>query len=104
MKKPFRTLLLLALGFAPGLASAATISLSGTGGAVVSVTVSVAGIEALAEPSLGAFDLDLGYDPGVLAFSDVEFGTWPGTRIARIDRSQTNGVSVQLVQRLPDVL
>jgi methylmalonyl-CoA epimerase len=36
--------------------------------------------------------------------SDVEYGTWPGTRIARIDRSQTNGVSVQLVQRLPDLI
>jgi methylmalonyl-CoA epimerase len=35
---------------------------------------------------------------------DVEFGAWPGTRVARIDRSASNGVSVQLVQRLPDVL
>jgi methylmalonyl-CoA epimerase len=35
---------------------------------------------------------------------DVEYGTWPGTRVARIDRAQSNGVSVQLVQRLPDVI
>jgi hypothetical protein len=35
---------------------------------------------------------------------DVEFGAWPGTRVARIDRRASNGVSVQLVQRLPDVL
>lgn len=34
--------------------------------------------------------------------SDVEYGAWPGTRVARIDRAATNGVSVQLVQRLPD--
>jgi methylmalonyl-CoA/ethylmalonyl-CoA epimerase len=35
---------------------------------------------------------------------DVEFGAWPGTRVARIDRDDANGVSVQLVQRLPEVL
>jgi hypothetical protein len=35
---------------------------------------------------------------------EVEYGAWPGTRIARIDRSHTNGVSVQLVQRLPDLI
>jgi hypothetical protein len=78
MKKFFATLLLVALCLAPAFAGAATISLSGTGGAIVSVTVTVAGIEALAEPSLGAFDLDLGYDPSVLAFSDVEFDTFLG--------------------------
>ena len=36
--------------------------------------------------------------------SDVEYGAWPGTRVARIDRTASNGVSVQLVQRLPEVL
>ncbi len=36
--------------------------------------------------------------------SDVEYGAWPGTRVARIDRAAANGVSIQLVQRLPDVM
>ena len=36
--------------------------------------------------------------------SEVEYGAWPGTRVARIDRAAANGVSLQLVQRLPDVL
>ena len=36
--------------------------------------------------------------------SDVEYGAWAGTRVARIDRAAANGVSLQLVQRLPDVL
>ena len=39
-----------------------------------------------------------------ITVSDVEYGAWPGTRVARIDRASANGVSVQLVQRLPDVL
>jgi len=98
MKKPFRILPLLALSllalcFAPGLSRAATIGLSGTGGTTVSVTVTVMGIEALTEPSLGAFDLDLGYDPAVLAFSDVEFGTFLGGPIQSIqDEVAAGGV------------
>jgi methylmalonyl-CoA epimerase len=40
---------------------------------------------------------------GVLV-SDVEYGAWAGTRIARIERTAAHGVSIQLVQRLPDVL
>ena len=31
--------------------------------------------------------------------SDVEFGVWPGTRIARINKAAANGVSIQLIQR-----
>jgi len=31
--------------------------------------------------------------------SDAEAGVWPGTRIARINRSATSGVSIQLIQR-----
>jgi catechol 2,3-dioxygenase-like lactoylglutathione lyase family enzyme len=40
---------------------------------------------------------------GVLV-SDTEYGLWPGTRVARINKAATNGVQLQLVQRLPDVL
>ena len=35
-----------------------------------------------------------------VAVGDVEQGAWPGTRVARIERSAANGVSVQLVQRV----
>ncbi len=35
---------------------------------------------------------------------DVGYGAWPGTRVARIESGAANGVSVQLVQRLPEVL
>jgi hypothetical protein len=45
---------------------------------VVTVTVSVAGVEALSEPSLGAYDLDLFFDDSVLSFADVDFGPYLG--------------------------
>ena len=34
-----------------------------------------------------------------VAVSDIEPGVWPGTRIARINKSATNGVSIQLIER-----
>lgn len=36
--------------------------------------------------------------------TDPEYGAMPGTRVARLDAAATNGVSIQLVQRLPDLL
>ena len=39
-----------------------------------------------------------------VSVTDPEYGALPGTRVARIDRGDANGVSVQLVQKLPDVL
>ncbi len=36
--------------------------------------------------------------------SDPEYGVIPGTRVARIAREAANGVQVELVQRLPEVL
>jgi methylmalonyl-CoA epimerase len=36
--------------------------------------------------------------------TDAEYGAWPGTRVARVDASAANGVSIQLVTKLPDVL
>ena len=36
--------------------------------------------------------------------SDSEYGAWPGTRIARLNGTAANGVSIVLLQRLPDVL
>jgi methylmalonyl-CoA epimerase len=40
---------------------------------------------------------------GVLV-SDIEYGAWGGTRVARVNPSATNGVQMLLVQKLPDVL
>lgn len=70
--------LALLLATAPGAAHALSIGLSATSGAVVTVTVSVEGVEALAEPSLGAYDLDLFFDDSVLAFADIDFGPYLG--------------------------
>jgi len=72
------TALALLLVTAPGAARAVTIGLSATTGAAVTVTVSVSGIEALAEPSLGAYDLDLFFDSAVLSFVDIDFGPFLG--------------------------
>jgi catechol 2,3-dioxygenase-like lactoylglutathione lyase family enzyme len=36
--------------------------------------------------------------------SDVEYGLWPGTRAARIEKSATHGVAITLIQPLPEVL
>jgi methylmalonyl-CoA epimerase len=37
-----------------------------------------------------------------VAIGDVQQGAWAGTRVARIERSAANGVSVQLVERLAE--
>lgn len=71
-------LLAWALAAGAGTASAATMTLSATGGASIAVTVGVTGIEALAEPSLGAYDLDLGFDDSVLSFTGIQFGSFLG--------------------------
>jgi len=68
----------LLISVAPGTARAASIGLSATSGADVTITVSVSGIEALAEPSLGAFDLDLFFDATVLSYADIDFGPFLG--------------------------
>lgn len=36
--------------------------------------------------------------------SDPEYGAWAGTRVARVDAKAANGVRIELVQRLPEVL
>lgn len=69
------TALTLFLLMAPGLAHAVSIGLSATSGSDVTVTVTVEGIEALVEPSLGAYDLDLFFDDSVLAFAGIAFVT-----------------------------
>ncbi len=70
--------------------------------------------ETIADRGAGMYAISLSVDnidaavadlraKGVLV-SDIEYGLWPGTRIARVNKSATNGVQMQLVQRLPEVL
>ncbi|NND59131.1 MAG: hypothetical protein HKN49_02575 [Gammaproteobacteria bacterium] len=47
---------------------------SATGGTVF-LDLTVSGLAAGAAPSLGAYDIDLGYDSGVLTLMDIVFGT-----------------------------
>jgi len=91
---PAAALLATALLAAPGAARALTLSLSATSGSDVTVTVTVSGVESLAEPSLGAYDLDLTFDDSVLAFSDVDFGPFLG---GPADSFQSFGVAGDVV-------
>lgn len=36
--------------------------------------------------------------------SDAEYGLWPGTRVARVNKAAANGVQITLVQKLPEIL
>jgi predicted extracellular nuclease len=68
------------LALVPMGAGAAIISISPTSqqtvvGGVASVTVSISELGDGVAPSLGAFDLDLAFDPAVLSLSSVTFGT-----------------------------
>lgn len=90
--------LLLALA-APGAARAATLSMSATaGGGGYSVDVTVAGIEALAEPSLGAFDLDLSFDTTLLGFAGISFGSFLGGPADSIQSSSVAGGVVDFAE------
>ncbi len=58
--------------------------------------------EGLFSISIEVDDLDaaVGYLKGKGAkVSDPENGIWPNTRIARVNRSSTHGVSIQLIER-----
>ena len=55
------------IGFAPGE--------QGVGlGTPVEVALTISGLGAFAAPSLSTFDLDVSFDPAILAFSSVTFG------------------------------
>jgi hypothetical protein len=65
-------------------ADAASITLSPAtlappSGSTFSLDVVVSGLGAGVAPSLGAFDLDVAYDPAQLTFSGASFGTFLGT-------------------------
>jgi hypothetical protein len=70
--------LMLAL-IVPPVAHGATISVEPPDQAVplgtpISINVTVEGLGAGAPPSLGAFDFNVEYDPGILAFDSLTFG------------------------------
>lgn len=82
----------LAQALAPEHRVAQTIAERGAGMYGVSLTVD----------DLDAAIADL-RAKGVMV-SDAEYGAWPGTRVARVNKSAANGVQITLVQKLPDVL
>ena len=85
---------MVTLGFAPG-ARAASLSLDTVTpvvapGEAVSIDVNVAGLGALAPPSLSAFDLGVDFDDGVLLFVGVTFDGFLGSGIQ--GSGETGGV------------
>ena len=82
----------LAEALAPEHRVAQTIAERGAGMYGVSLTVD----------NLDAAVADL-RAKGVMV-SDAEYGAWPGTRVARINKAAANGVQITLVQKLPDLL
>jgi predicted extracellular nuclease len=73
-------LLLGLLSLAPLNAVAAIITVSPSAqyvaiGELASVTVSISGLAAGTAPSLGAFDIDLTFDPTILGFDSLSFGS-----------------------------
>lgn len=75
-----RLLCALALSVAAASANAATISIdpssqSTTVGSTVSATVRIADLTTGTAPSLGGYDLNLSFDPTVLSFSGLTYGS-----------------------------
>jgi len=75
-----RLLCALALSVAAASANAATISIdpssqSTTVGSTVSATVRIADLTTGTAPSLGGYDLNLSFDPAVLSFSGLTYGS-----------------------------
>ncbi|MBK8018784.1 MAG: PEP-CTERM sorting domain-containing protein [Betaproteobacteria bacterium] len=48
---------------------------SNTVGAQVAVSVELSGLTAAEPPGLGSFDIDIGFDPGILSFQSAGFST-----------------------------
>ena len=69
----------LAVAFASSAALAISIefvpsSQSVAAGSPVDVAIRITGLGNLSAPSLGTFDLDVGFDPAILSFSSVSYG------------------------------
>ncbi len=75
MKALFNTFVGAALLLAALPASAISLSVvSSSTGPAVSVAISVSGLSAGSAPSLGTYDLNLGFDPGILSYTGTLFG------------------------------
>src|SRR6266545_1325714 len=73
----FITGLLIVLGSAPAAATSIVVSPVATSidiGQQVSVTLVVSGLVNLAAPALGAFDIDVAFNPGVLGLDRASYG------------------------------
>jgi len=75
-------------------------------GHLASVTVEISGLEDMAAPSLGAYDLNLGFDPTILSFNSIIFGdqlalAGPGSSIAGFAISTPGLVNVFEVSLIP---
>lgn len=119
MKANLRSVLwLMCLVFATS-ASAATLSLIPSPstlapGSTVSVDVVIAGLGDSTAPSVGAFDLDVLYDPAVFSLVQVSFADGLGDPLAEVLTGSSNGgtsvnafavsllTSAQLVASQPD--
>lgn len=79
MKQIYRAVLFLGLAAVTGVGQAITLGFDSAAqtvgvGASVQVSLNISGLGDGAAPSLGTFDLDIAYDPGVLSLTDVSFG------------------------------
>lgn len=85
MNKPYTWLLLSGLlAGAPAAGTAVTLELvpaaaTVTAGEMIDVDVLVSGLGAGVAPSVGAFDLDVSFDPMIFTLVDVVFGPFLGT-------------------------
>lgn len=71
-------------------------------------------VETIAQRGTGMYGMSITVDSIDNAIADLrakgvtvsepEYGAWPGTRIARVDASATNGVTLELVEHLPEML
>jgi len=63
----------------PAVLSFSPSSQTASGGQTVTVDIVISGLSAGAPPSVGAFDLDVSFDPAILLPIDVTFGSFLGT-------------------------
>ena len=91
--------LLLSLGLAPAadaftlsvVPQASTVGVGGT----VSVDVVASDLVGGAAPSLGAYDLNLAFDPSVLSFGSISFGT--GLSVTGVESIQGSDLSAGVI-------
>ncbi|SEO08273.1 PEP-CTERM protein-sorting domain-containing protein [Duganella sp. CF517] len=103
MKFTFLRIVLLACLLSAQAASATVVQASAVNqqpvlGASVLVTISIAGLDSPSPQSLAAFDLDLSFDPTILALTGVSYGT--GLDVLGLGSLQFTTESTHLVNLL----